>query len=61
MNTDATGAIPIGIPGRPESAAWTASLHRVRIVLTESVFSSLLLNASLPDSAALALISSAAG
>jgi hypothetical protein len=40
MNTDATGAIPIGVPGRPESAAWTASLHRVRIVLPESVFSS---------------------
>jgi hypothetical protein len=30
-----TGAIPIGVPGCPEFAAWIASMQSVRIVLTE--------------------------
>ena len=29
----ATGAIPIGVPGCPEFAAWTASMQSVRIVV----------------------------
>src|ERR1700691_1682110 len=29
----ATGAIAMGVPGCPESAAWTASMARVRMVL----------------------------
>src|SRR5215469_16568236 len=33
----ATGAIPIGVPGCPELAFWTASMHRPRIVLMDSV------------------------
>src|SRR5579863_5447269 len=32
----ATGASPIGAPGWPEFAFWTASIARVRIVLMES-------------------------
>src|ERR1700739_2504324 len=31
-----TGAIAMGVPGWPEFAAWTASMHKVRIVLTLS-------------------------
>ena len=32
----ATGAIPMGVPGWPELACWTASMHNVRIVLMAS-------------------------
>jgi hypothetical protein len=38
----ATGAIPIGVPGWPELAFWTASMHRPRIVLMDSVSRSVL-------------------
>ncbi|GAA0670380.1 hypothetical protein GCM10009548_44020 [Streptomyces malaysiensis subsp. malaysiensis] len=33
----ATGAIPIGVPGWPEFAFWTASMHSPRMVFTDSV------------------------
>src|SRR5262249_6835658 len=32
----ATGAMPMGVPGWPDWAFWTASMQRVRIVLTQS-------------------------
>jgi len=32
---DGWGAIAIGVPGWPDLAFWTASMHRVRIVLTQ--------------------------
>jgi hypothetical protein len=33
----ATGAMAMGVPGWPELACWTASMDRVRMVLTDSV------------------------
>src|SRR6516164_3226841 len=40
----ATGAMAIGVPGWPELACWTASIASVRMVLTESVSMSVVVN-----------------